>query len=100
MSIQPGQQATLDAYAAATPEADPEPPGDDEPPQQAHSDADGQTAALAEIFEDITGDATFTEHQEETPSHEVVEADYEAPDLTDDGLDDAADSDLIMGGWT
>lgn len=92
------QQATLDTWTAPEPEPDADPSGSDERPQQASSGLDGQCAELAEIFENVTGDAEFVEPQEETPSHDPIEGESDV-DLTDDGLGDAADSDLKMGGW-
>lgn len=93
------QQATLDAYVRAGVEAGAEPSIGDEHRQRADSTADGRASDLAEIFQTLTGDETFVETQEEAPSHAPIEGDEEVPDLSEDGLDDAADSDLVMGGW-
>lgn len=99
MSIQSGEQAKLDAYAAASPEPDPEPSRDDERAEEPASAPDGSVDRLAAIFHDIVGEYETVEEQEETPSHDPIEGELDVPDLSDDGLDDAADSDLVMGGW-
>ena len=55
---------------------------------------DDESNDLAAIFYGIAGTHTVTEEQAETPSHEPMESDeHEAPDLSEDGLDDAAASD-------
>lgn len=55
---------------------------------------DEESDDLASIFFASTGTHTVTEEQAETPSHEPMESDeHEAPDLSEDGLDDAAASD-------
>lgn len=94
------QQATLDAYTASggVVEADPSEGGGGA--ENASCAPNGNVDNLAEIFHTIVGDYETVEEQEETPSHAPVESGHEVPDLTEDGLDDAADSDLMIGGWT
>lgn len=56
-------------------------------PEAMGSDTDDLTA----IFLDISGEETLTERQEEAPSHAPIEADDDAVDVTEDGLEDAVD---------
>lgn len=59
------------------------------------STGDEESDDLAAIFLGIAGTHTVTEEQAETPSHEPMEgSEHEAPDLTEDGLEDAAASDV------
>lgn len=96
-------QRSLADYGADATQGDPsvtETGGQLEQPASAPDDDADNERDLAAIFEDVAGTTTVTEPQEETPSHSPVEGDAnEVPDLTDDGLDDAAATDYNGGLW-
>ncbi|PSP34471.1 hypothetical protein BRC64_00720 [Halobacteriales archaeon QH_10_67_22] len=52
-----------------------------------------RTSELGELFVDVTGDDTVTEHQEEGASKEPADEDDTFEGI-DDGLDGAVDADL------
>ena len=63
-------------------------------------DDDVESDDLAAIFYGVSGTHTVTEEQAETPSHEPMDGDeHQTPDLTEDGLEDAAASDYNGGIW-
>lgn len=57
-------------------------------------DDEEESSDLAAIFYGIAGTDTIVEEQAETPSHEPMEgSEHQTPDLSEDGLEDAAASD-------